>query len=124
MLAPVWVEEPDLDGVGITGGEAHVIPPRALPLRTWKRVRGTVAKLDVLHVDAGEVHTTDEGPLQRPCDPAGVTADGDGGALLECSAVSRRDPDRDLRRDVDVGQPQIPAGRGCGRRGSPTRSTS
>ena len=37
MLAPVGVEEPDLDGVGITGGEAHVIPPRALPLRTWKR---------------------------------------------------------------------------------------
>src|SRR5262249_31319973 len=107
-VSPVGVEEPDLDRVGVAGGQPHGDPaPRgAVPhLEPGQRHRG---ELDVLDVGAGEVQAADDGPLQRPRGPARVTAGGDGGALLERGAVCRRDADRHLGGHVDVRQPRMP----------------
>ena len=107
-VAPVVVEEADLHGVGIARREPHrdaALRTAVAHLEPGERHGG---QLDVLDVDAGQVDPRDQRPLERPGDPAGVTARGDGRALRQRGAVGHRQAHRDLGVDVDVGEPAHP----------------
>ena len=103
-VGAVLVEEPDLDAVGIVGREPHRDPalrPLAAHLEAGDR-HGR--ELEVHHVHAAQVEARDDRPLERAGDAARVAARAHDRALLERGAVGHREADRDLRRDVDVGE--------------------
>ena len=125
-VAPVGVEEADLDACRDRPAASRtVIPPCGRLLRTWNRVSGTVASSTSSTLTPARLSPPMIARFSaraiRLVSRLVVTTD----ALLQRGAVGHREADRDLGRDVDVGEPaRRRAGRtACARRGSPTRST-
>ena len=82
-----------------------VMPPCDVPLRTWKRVSGTVASSRSSTLMPERLRPLINPRLRAHAETAGVTARADRGTLRQHGAVRHRQPCDDLGADVDVREP-------------------
>src|SRR5581483_4402110 len=71
-VPPVGIEEADLDGVRVTGGEPYGDATLRLAVADLEARERDGRELDVVDAHRGEVEPADDRPLQRAADPARV----------------------------------------------------